>query len=70
MTRTVNLREAKTHFAQLIERVRNGEAVTITRAGVPVAVLSPAARRVPGNDVGQVIMTPAFGEPLPEFEEP
>jgi prevent-host-death family protein len=69
MTRTVNLREAKTHFAELIERVRNGEVVIITRAGIPVAVLSPAARRVPGKDAGQVIMTPEFDEPLPEFEE-
>lgn len=63
MTRTVNLREAKTHFAELIERVRNGEAVIITRAGKPVAILSAVARRVPGNDAGQVSMTPAFEEP-------
>lgn len=69
MTTTVNLGEAKAHFAQLIQRVLDGEAVIITMAGKPVAVLSPVMRRVPGNDAGKVIITPAFDEPLPEFDE-
>lgn len=67
MTTTVNLGEAKAHFAQLIERVYGGETVIITRTGKPVAVLSPVVRRVPGNDAGKVIITAAFDEPLPEF---
>ena len=68
MTTTVNLREAKTHFAQLIQRVLDGEEVIITRAGKLVAVLSPLMRRVPGRDAGKIIITPAFDEPLPEFD--
>jgi prevent-host-death family protein len=34
--------EAKTHFAELLDRVENGEEITITRHGKPVALLSPA----------------------------
>lgn len=33
--------EAKTHFSELLERVVRGEVITITRHGLPVAVLSP-----------------------------
>ena len=33
--------EAKTHLPQLIERVMKGERITITKHGVPVAVLQP-----------------------------
>jgi prevent-host-death family protein len=33
--------EAKAHFAQLLNRVMAGEKITITRHGVPVAVLAP-----------------------------
>ena len=33
--------EAKTHLAQLLERVAAGERITITKHGVPVAMLIP-----------------------------
>ena len=73
MTTTVNIHEAKTHFSKLLQRVINGEEVIIANAGKPVAVLSPVvapvARRVPGNDAGKIIMTTAFDQPLPEFDE-
>ncbi|MDD4890216.1 MAG: type II toxin-antitoxin system prevent-host-death family antitoxin [Phycisphaerae bacterium] len=36
--------EAKTHFSELLERVENGEEVTITRHGSPVARLVPVRR--------------------------
>jgi prevent-host-death family protein len=35
--------EAKTHFAQLLQRVERGEEITITRRGRAVARLVPAA---------------------------
>ncbi len=35
--------EAKTHLSELLERVAQGERITITKHGVPVAVLAPAA---------------------------
>ena len=37
--------EAKTHFSQLLDRVAKGEEITITKHGVPVAVLAPVKRR-------------------------
>ncbi len=35
--------EAKTHLAQLLKRVGRGERFTITKHGVPIALLLPAA---------------------------
>jgi prevent-host-death family protein len=33
--------EAKAHFSELLERVENGQEITITRHGTPIAKLSP-----------------------------
>ncbi len=33
--------EAKTHLPKLLERVTQGQRITITKHGVPVAVLQP-----------------------------
>ena len=41
---TVGAYEAKTHLPRLLDRVAKGERITITRHGVPVAVLEPAAK--------------------------
>jgi prevent-host-death family protein len=38
---TIGAFEAKTHLAQLLDRVAKGEKITITRHGVPAAVLVP-----------------------------
>ena len=38
---TVGAYEAKTHLSKLLERVTKGERITITKHGVPVAVLQP-----------------------------
>ena len=35
--------EAKTHLPALLDRVAQGERITITRHGVPVAMLVPAS---------------------------
>jgi prevent-host-death family protein len=67
---TVNIHEAKTHFSRLIDRVLQGEEVTIAKAGRPVARLVPAAtrsaRRVPGSARGKVVISPNFDAPLPD----
>jgi prevent-host-death family protein len=47
--------EAKTHLAQLLERVAKGEEFTITKHGKPVARLVPAAATKPKPDVKQII---------------
>ena len=39
--KSVGAFEAKTHLAALLDRVAKGERITITRHGVPVALLVP-----------------------------
>jgi prevent-host-death family protein len=41
MMESVGVYEAKTHLPRLLERVSRGERITITKHGVPVAVLQP-----------------------------
>ena len=40
---TIRAFEAKTHLAALLDRVAKGEKITITRHGIPTAVLVPVA---------------------------
>ena len=39
--------EAKTHLAALLERVSKGEKITITRRGVPAAMMVPIGATQP-----------------------
>jgi prevent-host-death family protein len=39
--------EAKTHLSDLLDRVARGEKITITRHGVPAAVLVPVTETAP-----------------------
>jgi prevent-host-death family protein len=41
---TVGAFEAKTHLAELLDRVEGGESITITRRGKAVAQLVPVTR--------------------------
>ena len=41
---TVGSYEAKTHLPALLDLVAKGEEITITRHGVPVAILVPASK--------------------------
>ena len=50
---TVGSYEAKTHLPALLDRVAQGERITITRHGVPVAVLAPP----PGGQKSDVQQT-------------
>ena len=40
--RRIGAYEAKTHLPRLLDEVAKGDAITITKHGVPVAVLGPA----------------------------
>jgi prevent-host-death family protein len=51
---TVGSYDAKTHWPALLDRVAKGEEITITRHGVPVAVLVPPSR-AGKRDVSAVI---------------
>jgi prevent-host-death family protein len=42
---TIGAYDAKTHLAQLLDRVERGERITITRHGRPVALLVPVHPR-------------------------
>ena len=41
MLSTIGSFEAKTHLPALLERVLHGERITITKRGIPVAMLVP-----------------------------
>ncbi|MCZ6901721.1 MAG: type II toxin-antitoxin system Phd/YefM family antitoxin [Rickettsia endosymbiont of Ixodes persulcatus] len=41
----INLFEAKTHFSNLIQRVQDGEQITICKHNTPVAKLIPITER-------------------------
>jgi prevent-host-death family protein len=43
--RQIGAYEAKTHLPRLLDDVANGESITITKRGVPVALLVPALTR-------------------------
>jgi prevent-host-death family protein len=42
---TIGAYEAKTKLSELLDRVTQGETITITKHGVPVATLGPAQRQ-------------------------
>ncbi len=52
--KSVGSYEAKTHLPRLLSLVEQGESITITKHGRPVAVLSPA-RSSEARDVAAVI---------------
>lgn len=43
---TVGAYKAKTHLSELLDRVSKGEVITITKHGVPVAVLQPPYKEI------------------------
>lgn len=57
----VPVREMRNHTAQLIQRVRDGEEVTITSNGVAVATLVPVRGRKPESFTrGELALALAF----------
>ena len=65
---TVSVHEAKTHLSRLLECVRQGETIVITKSGQPVARLGPIAgkQRLYGRHKGKIWMAKDFDAPLPE----
>jgi prevent-host-death family protein len=51
---TVGAFEAKTHLSRLLDRVAQGETITITKHGIPVARLVPVVEK-PKPDVERAI---------------
>lgn len=58
MTMIINVEEAEVAFSQLLNRVSQGEEVTITKDGVEIARLVPvkqkSLRRIPGSAKGLI----------------
>ena len=67
---SVNVHEAKTHLSRLLERVAAGEEILISKAGKPMAKLTPLskpqANRVPGRDKGVSQIPDDIDAPLPD----
>ncbi|MGH2558663.1 MAG: type II toxin-antitoxin system Phd/YefM family antitoxin [Thermomicrobiales bacterium] len=40
---SIGVREARNHFSRVLGQVANGETITVTKRGVPVAKLVPVA---------------------------
>ena len=68
----VNIHEAKTQLSRLLRRVAEGEEVTISRAGVPVAKLVAAGpsggSRPMGMDQGKIWIADDFDTLDPQLE--
>lgn len=54
MGRTIGAYEAKTHLPSLLDEVAQGKSITITKHGVPVAMLVPI-KDLPEKQVSQAI---------------
>jgi prevent-host-death family protein len=71
---TVTLEQAQSHLAELIDRLRPGESVVVTRNDKPVARVTaeqPAGRepRQPGNCKGMLTIVADDDEHLKDFAE-
>ena len=44
-SKNIGAYEAKTHFSELLERVEQGDEITITRHGSPVARMVPVKKK-------------------------
>jgi len=55
MTIVVGAFEAKTHFSELLARVAQGETVTVTKHGTPVARMSPISAIDPTDDARRAV---------------
>src|SRR5512137_1090025 len=67
----VNIFEAKARLSELVDAARSGMSVTICRRNTPVAHLvgvgvARSSPRPVGGARGQVVVPPAFFDPLPD----
>lgn len=69
----VELAEAETSLAELVQKLGSGTEILITRDGHPVARLVPAGEpgpdRVPGSAKGLFTVPEDFDAPLEDFRE-
>jgi prevent-host-death family protein len=63
----MNIHEAKNHFTKLVDSVAHGHEIIITKAGKPIAKVSPSkpGRRF-GVLKGKIKLAKDFDAPLPD----
>lgn len=70
---TVDLKQAGSHLAELVEQAKHGAEVVLTERGEPVAKIIPITRTKPqrefGSAQGLITISDDFNEPLDEFRE-
>ncbi len=68
----VNIHEAKTCLARLLELAEAGDEIIIAKDGKPVARILPFEEeerpRVPGTGRGEIRIAEDFYDDLPDFE--
>ncbi|MFL6675585.1 MAG: type II toxin-antitoxin system Phd/YefM family antitoxin [Massilia sp.] len=68
--KTVDIGDARTNLADLVEAARKGEEIVISKAGRPavrlVAVQVPKVVRRPGAMKGRIRVADDFDAPLPD----
>jgi len=67
----LNIHEAKTHLSRYLPRVEAGETIILCKRNVPIAEIKPIGKRRTkprelGFMNGQIKVTDAFFEPLPD----
>lgn len=60
--------EAKAHLSEILERVEAGARITVTRRGIPVAVIGPVSKGRPQGDIDWEALR-AFRATLPMATE-
>jgi prevent-host-death family protein len=71
MTKQVSVQDAKKQFSTLLDMVSKGQSFVVTKAGRPVALLSPVEKpkrhksRI-GFMKGKIKLAPDFDDPLPD----
>ncbi len=54
---TIGVFDAKTHLSQLLEEVKNGNEITITKRGKPIARLIPFKNEKKNESIKEILET-------------
>lgn len=72
----LNIHEAKTHLSKYLQKVQEGETITLCKNGIPVAQITPIpkspgeVRSIFGTARGMGKVTEKFFEPLTDQDLP
>jgi len=63
---TINVKEASSHFEDLVKRVASGSHIILQQDKKPIAHIWPVSNRVAGMHSGSIETSPDFDQELPE----